>query len=264
MTASVPADKIALMSTIASKLHAIATLVIVLHATCLAAQFVDSRQHFEVTDNNEKPVVRYVVTHIFALHGSTEDRDVFLVRDVINGDRLRLRVTMDYLNQLKIREIVDLETKEYARTTARMPYKTASRDQTIAEMRRARAAGKLGPWPVEFTLNAVTVQGTYEHAPTEAWRDDRSMLRGAASSAFLERLERLRPLVALESSEPLSSMCMAMMRWFVYEESCATDSIVRPLKPDCAYDAEFGFPCSEQQKQRIRTAADEGRVLRRY
>lgn len=261
MTASVPADKLTLMLTIAPKIRAIATLVMVLHATCLAAQFVDSRQHFEVTDNNEKPVVRYVVTHIFALHGSTEDRDVFLVRDVINGDRLRLRVTTDYLNQLKIREIADLETKEYARTTARMPYKTASRDETIAEMRRARATGKLVPWPVEFTLNAVTVEGAYEDDPSEAWRDDRSMLRGAASSAFLDRLERLRPLVA---SQPLSSMCMAMLRWFVYEESCSTDSIVRPLKPDCAYDAEFGFPCSEQQKQRIRTAADEGRVLRRY
>jgi hypothetical protein len=142
-----------------------------------------------------------------------------------------------------------------------MPYKTTSRDTTIAEMRRARETGKQAPWPVEFTLNGVTVEGTYEDDPTETWRDGRSRLRGAASSAFLERLERLRPLVA---ARPLSSMCMGMLRWFVYEESCSADSIVRPLKPDCAYDAEFGFPCSEQQKQRVRKAEDGGRELRRY
>jgi hypothetical protein len=248
------------MFTIPFKAHVVATLVIVLYAAGAAAQFVDNRQHFEVIDNSEKPIVRYVVTHVFALHGSTEDRDVFLVRDA-NGDRLRFRITTDYLNQTKLREITDLDTKEFARTTAHMPYKTASRDTTVAAMRRERATGKPAPWPVEFTLNGVTVEGLYESDPPEDWRDSRSMLRAAASSAFLERLERLRPLLG---TKPLSSMCAGMFRWFVYEESCASDSIVRPLQPDCAYDAEFGFPCSEQQKQRVRAAEDEGRKLQRY
>jgi hypothetical protein len=236
-------------------------MVLVLLARPAFAQHIEIRRHYEVTEQLVPRNVRYVVTEIVTSAGEAETRSVYLVEES-NGDRFVLMDRIDFLTQESVKEITDLATKEYARATAYMPYKASTRTETIAEMKRLKGASADADWSTVLDVNGVTAEGVDGGCASPAWRDQRSALRRAATPQFLERLERMRPL--LSRAATLTMFCYGLLRFVLYEEACDSRVRTAELQPDCTYDASFGFPCTEKQKQKIAQAAAQNKVLTRY
>lgn len=197
----------------------------------------------------------YRVTAIARSPNNTEDRNLFLVEDV-NGDRLTIEHRRDYLEQTSVHEIVDLQTKEFVRATVRLPFKSATREETIKEYRANPSLFEGTDAPVMIELNGVSAQAKETDWLGAKMREQRSTLRRAATAQFLERLERLR---AVGGSDHLQIFCTELLRYVLYNEACSSSLQVVQVHGDCAFDASFRYACSDQQKARLKKAIESGK-----
>ncbi|HEX7151639.1 MAG TPA: hypothetical protein VF618_09145 [Thermoanaerobaculia bacterium] len=231
------------------------TLFILVHTSNGYAQTQrqqrESRQHFQVSYGPAK--LSYRITRISQRPNETETRDFYLVEDS-NGDRLMLTDRRDFLKQTSEHEVLDLATKEIVRATVQFPYKSATMRETLDEARKN---------PIDDSRLEITLElnGVFATAKEAEWvsgtqRDALSSLRRAASGQFMERIERLRPVLGRGE---LALFCVSLFRFVLYQQACGGVSApFEPAAPDCAFDAEFDFPCSDQQKQKIATAKAAG------
>ncbi|HEX9986234.1 MAG TPA: hypothetical protein VGF69_23440 [Thermoanaerobaculia bacterium] len=214
------------------------------------------RQHFTIEYPPAK--LAYRITKITEMPVESLTRELYLVEDG-NGDRLLLTHVYDLAEQTVVYEVLDLETKEVVRATTHYPYKSATLRDTLDEARKA------APIPNEQLDVTLELNGVLSTAKQSEWasgaaRDARSSLRRAASSRFLERLERLRPISG--SRGELTLFCFSLLQLVLYEKECAdSGGPLQPAAPDCSFDAEFPYPCSDQQKQKIATAKAAGKEL---
>jgi hypothetical protein len=230
------------------------SIVLALAPLAAAQQYgiIETRHHYHFSD--EPSGLRYRMTRIFRMPNNTETRSICLLEEG-SGARMTLSDTSDYLAQTNVLEITDLETKDVARVTVRFPYKSATMKETIAE---ARAHPDLESIDLPTTIE---VNGVSAHAKESEWlserhaRAARSSLRRAGSAAFLERLERLRPIAA---DRELMLFCIHLLRHVLYDAPCEEELQAQEAFGDCSFDASFGHPCSERQKQRIEKAVAAG------
>lgn len=168
---------------------------------------------------------------------------------------MTLTYTRDYLDQTSVLEILDLQTKEYVRATSTFPFKSATREETIKEARANPALFEShDPFNI-IELNGVAAEAKDSEWTTMKTRDRRSNLRRAASAQFLERLERLRSIVA---KDPLRLFCAGLLRYVLYNEPCASSVTVTQEHGDCDFDALFHYACSDRQKGRLKDAIASG------
>ncbi|HEX9983503.1 MAG TPA: hypothetical protein VGF69_09575 [Thermoanaerobaculia bacterium] len=215
----------------------------------------ERRQHFLVEYKPAK--LAYRVTKISQRPNETETRDFYLVEDS-TGDRLLLTDRRDFLKQTSEHEVLDLSTKELLRSVVQYPYKSATLRETLEELRN-------GPKHDDSTfMLTMELNGVSATAKLGAWssgteRDALSSLRRSATAQFIERVERLRPLIGRGE---LAMFCVSLFEFFLYQQSCGGASApFQPAVPDCDFDAEFDFPCSDQQKQKISAAKIDGKDL---
>jgi hypothetical protein len=220
------------------------------------AQNVEVRHHYDAT--SRRIGASYRVTEIFSMPNETEDRRIFLLEDNEAGDRVLLTETRDYLRQTDSYEILDLQTKERIAAIVQWPYKSATRNETIEEMRAAPAVDP----PITLESGGVSVSARESEWETPNGRERRSSLRRAATSQFLERLERMRPIIG--ASGMLTSFCAALLKFVLYHEACNGPIRFEPAPPDCDFDAAFRYKCSDAQKARVRQAAESKTLLRSY
>lgn len=232
------------------------TVIVCCIAASLHAQPVEVRHHYRAASSRIGN--SYGVTEIFAMPNETEDRSTFLLQDDIAGDRLLFTQTRDYLKQISEYEIVDLQTKERLVAIVQWPYKSATRKETIEEMRAMPAVDPT----ITLETGGVSVMAKESEWETPIGRERRSSLRRAATSQFLERLERLRPIIG--ASGKLTSFCAALLKFVLYHEACTGPVRFEPAQPDCDFDAAFRYKCSDAQKAKVQEAAKSKALLQAY
>lgn len=233
--------------------------VLVIAGTEAAAS--ERRQHFAV--KGEDFGLAYSVTKITQTPNDTETREIYLIEDLVSHDRLVITDRRDYLNQTREVEAVDLALKEKAVATVSFPYKSATRTETLDEMRAAKKEGTLpADLPVTIDINGVSVTSFEREWTSDKARDRRSSVRRAASNMFMERLERLRPIVG--SAGEMGNVCRFLLALVLNHEACRGPVKFTPAAPDCAFDSSFRYACNDTQKRKIAEAKESGKVLAHY
>jgi hypothetical protein len=184
----------------------------------------------------------------------TETVRLYLIED--SGDRLTFADIRDYLNQTSVLEVRDTQTKEYVRATVSLPFKSRSRTATAQEARENPDVLKDFDPATTLELNGASAVAKDSEWPRAASRDKRSTLRRAASAQFIERLERLRPIAG--GAGQFDPLCARLLRYILYNEPCALSVTAEDAFGDCDFDAAFGYPCTERQKDRLKTTVAAG------
>ena len=221
----------------------------------------ETRQHFAL--KAESFGLSYSITKIVQTPNETEDRDIYLIEDRVSGDRLVVTDRRDFLNQTREVEVVDTDSKEKVISIIQFPYKSATRIDTLEEMRAERKAGiPLKNLPITIEMNGVSVTAGNDEWTSDKARDHRSKIRRAASNTFMERLERLRPILGARGE--LGTVCRFLIALILNHEACRGPVTFEPAKPDCQFDASFRYGCSEAQKRRVAAAKSGDKVLTTY
>ena len=221
--------------------------------TCISnANAGEQRRHYKITSSGQKATVLYNVTEILSTDAKSTNLRLYLLQDS-NGDRLVLTETADPRRNEITREIRDLATNEYVRST--VSHSDAVRKDVAVERQVDPAATpQVQPGedsvPLQVELNGIGVLTTRKEALSREWRESRSKLRRAAGPAFMERLERMRGIPA--SAEILSGFCEHVLRFVLYNDECTSKLTVAPAAPDCDFDAQFRYPCTDAQKKAIK------------
>jgi hypothetical protein len=221
-----------------------------------SAQPRETRKHYEIRSTVASASPHYLVTEIATKSRDAQARRIYLVQDS-NGDRLVLTLTNHRVHGETVAEITDLATNEFVRAV--VPIVRQERATVSAAPADPGAAAPTNPAPILVELNGATARLDRNDSRSSEWRESRSTLRRAATSDFLERLERLRAITV--PGHELADFCGSLLRYILYNEACAATIMIAPLQPDCAYDAAFRYPCSDKQKLLIKRAAAQRTTL---
>lgn len=211
----------------------------------------EQRRHYEISGAAPKSPVRYNVTEIVNPDGKSPDSRIYLMQDS-NGDRLVLTETVDLRRDEITREVRDLGTNEYVRSTVPRSGDVVRKDAVVEH--RVHPGDESARLRVE--VNGVGILSTRKEALSPEWRETRSKLRRSAGPAFLERLERMRGIPT--SAAILAGFCEHLLRFVLYNETCTSTLVVARARPDCDFDAQFRHPCSAAQKKAIKGMAKSG------
>jgi hypothetical protein len=134
-------------------------------------------------------------------------------------------------------------------------------------LEQAKKAPQLLNSDVPFEISGpgnTRVSGIESHwrDPATA-RDWRVRIRQMITPLFLEQLE-IADSSGLFSEPILSSLHDILMQFVLYRTSCDSPANlhVAPAIPDCGFDKDFGFACSEDQLKRAEAAASEKKAKR--
>ena len=216
------------------------------------------RRHFEAT--TRKGTFLYEVT-VITRTKPDEDQHIVLIEDS-EGNDYRLTHTRSYFKQETEYEFRDVKRKTWVRTIYAYPFKSRTRDETVAE---ATKSPKLDiPLTVETPSAARTAKES-EWNEAENARQWTGEIRESLDPVFVEAIERMRG--GLFVGHPImENFCRIVVRYVLHANDCSSTSHMelKPAQPDCLFDASIGFACSEKQKQRVSDAAAAGTELLLY
>jgi hypothetical protein len=205
----------------------------------------------------------YTVTQIQLL-SEKNDKTVLLIL-ASSGDRLIATRERSFEKQTSYSEIRDERSGEFLRVSLTFSYPTRTRSSTL-ELAHKNPQLQASELPFE-----ITGPGNSKLSGIEAhWRDPgtargwRTRIRQMVSSTFLEELE-IVDSSGLFSEPILFGLHEVLMQFILYRTSCDSTVALRvdPAIPDCGFDKDFGFPCSEQEQKRA-AAAMEAKTGQRY
>ncbi|MDP9191103.1 MAG: hypothetical protein M3P06_05315 [Acidobacteriota bacterium] len=242
-------------------------LIMFVAATSLAADtqavsVQDIRHHYQIL--GDKSAVLYDVTEINRYSDESSENYV-LIRDIGHGDFV-MRNTWSYKDQTVTYRISDVKDRTYIQASAITPFSSKTRLETLAESRRNPDLKQL-PAIVKFETNG----GRWDSIETD-WEDEnrlrefRHQLRQTFDFSLLEAIERMRGTVF---TTEVADVFYALIGQLVVYDSTSEDKTAVGVKiqastPDCAFDANYGFPCSAKQLERTAKAVKEGKALDRY
>jgi len=217
------------------------------------------RQHFSVT--SPSGIDDFLLTRIQSLT-EADDKTVVLIRTATGGHFVATH-EWNYEKQVSYSEIRDQRSGDFLRVSVTYPYATRTRSSTLE---LAKKNPKLVSADIPFEITAPgnsRLSGIESH-----WRDPatarewRTRARQMASPSFLEDLEIIDSS-GLFSDPMMSSLHQFLLQFVLYRTSCdsAAGIQVAPAVPDCSFDKEFGFACSDDQAGRAK-AATEGKASR--
>jgi len=238
----------------------VAAVCATLWSVANAQDFNEVRRHFAVRETDTREA--FPATEIVQL---TKDHDTNVV--AIQGDRatlLLLTRERDYRRQDASYEIRDPRRKAFVRLSFELPFAARTRDETIAEARTRPQASK----PLALTIETSGIvlsmsEGEWkDRAKSREWK---TQIRESLDPAFLESLERMRGV--FRADPRLSAFNDSLLVYVLHGGRCGDDSehySIESIAPDCEFDAGAGFPCREEQRERVTRAAKENRVIDTY
>lgn len=221
---------------------------------------LDQRRHFLVRHGTD---VLYEATEI----SRTSDQaieTIVLARDVGYGDFI-LRDNWTFKKKHTIIRISDVKDKVYAQAS----YTKSTTGETFAEVLaelRANPGLRFAPSVVSLETTGGRWDGL--HTDLDEYLRLRSLrreIRQTIDSYLLEAMERMRgtlfdTLVGLAFRDFVAQFVV----YDVSDDAAEATVAIKDVAADCTFDAAFGFPCSEKQKERVKKAADAGKPLTRY
>jgi hypothetical protein len=216
------------------------------------------RRHFVAT--TQKGATLYEVT-VITRTKPDEDQHVVLIEDA-EGNDYQLTHIRSYLKQETEYELRDVRRKTWVKTIYAYPFKSRTRDETIAE---AKASPRLDiPLTVETPAAARTAKES-EWKEVDNARQWTGEIRESLDPVFVEAIERMRGGLFVGEAI-MENFCHIVVRYVLHANDCsnAGNMDLRPAQPDCLFDASMGFACSEKQKQRVSDAVDSGKELTHY
>lgn len=157
-----------------------------------------------------------------------------------DGHRYILRSSDNFIRKEGIVSFSDLNTKQFLKVTWTIPTDGSTPAQVAAAEKHLNAS--------TYTVKNVTVQTasmtmTVPVSPSMTG-EMRSTLRRDLPPAFVNALIDVTLHAATASSPAAQPACQMLAALFVDASSCrARAGNAMPVDDDCAFDAEFGYPC---------------------
>lgn len=210
----------------------------------------ESRTHLVFTDKAGKKLgeATRVLRETLAV-----DRDSLLYRSA-DGDPLVLEEVLSYATRSTENSIRNV--KGDARVTVRykMPFTGRTRDEVLAEARQHPELWGTNSEQAEIITNGGSFRISDDEftAPAEL----RKKLRQVIPFDLLETIERTTS--TLFSTEAAMILRLQIVDLVVYRSQCGAEpATVTQSVPDCDFDKQFGFPCSDKQLARVRQARQD-------
>lgn len=225
----------------------------------------ERRRHFEILGTDGASL--YEGTEIVRV-GELSEEKLVLVRDNGFGDFV-LRWAWDFRRQVVDHRISDVKDRSFLQSSSKSPFTSRTRSETMAEAGRNPSLTR-----VNALLKLETNGGVWEGMESEwlgdarALRSLRHSLRVSLDPFIMEAIERGRGL--LFATTEGEGFFLLVGRYAVYDTSLdkagaeksedppTLDS--KTAAPNCDFDQAFGFPCSDEQKERLKKAA-QNRVI---
>ena len=197
----------------------------------------------------------------------SDDQTLWLVQDVLNGDRFILTKTLDFTSQELRYQIAFLGSKSAITAFFLLPFHARTRSDTLKafhEMTPETFSKVDTEWTVDSGGFKITAHESEWKNNSLRGREWTSELRRVASPLLLEAIERMSG--TLFATVELRGFAEAIAGHMLHRVNCSETigvSVVR-LEPDCDFDAAFGYDCSTQQKRLIQTARSENKPVTTY
>lgn len=250
-----------------SSIRSIVALVVLSAALATPAQDAPSpaatrRQHHVVRDTNQN--VYFELTEIVTTSEARNEK-VVVLRDHGTGFGVRfIRLSEHETKKVTMRAE---ETNGGSFVSVQfIPPAGMSTRETADEAEKNATVEESDERSMTFATNTVrrtALASQWRHeATSRLWRTE---LRSSLAPPFLESLERLREL-AFRSDSPLGAFG-SLLHPLYHGNSLkpgAGKLLIEPASPDCRFDADMGYACSEAQVKRINDAEAAGKPLTDY
>ena len=216
-------------------------VVLLLLATIIHAQEHQPgiRQHFTVTAANGKT---YPMTELIS-HPSSPRTKLTTLFEADGGQRYLFVYSEDVVQKKTTIEFRHLNSGRFLRGSFVLNYAGG----TLPELRAARDRLKPEDYDVPYTIETNDFAGTQR---IDVWRAAggaplRAELARRAQGELMSSLRASR--LALAAGSPAAAMFCRMLETVVApEQSCKRNREIAktPVDDGCAFDAQFGYPCT--------------------
>lgn len=249
-------------------------LMLLLWPLTTAAQFVapsgpgmgetgtpDRRHHYTLRDDDG--VIQFELTTI-SRSSEQATHEVVLVRDPAHGDAI-LEHIATFSDMEVTLSISDVRRRDSIRTSFKLPFNAKTFSGMLEESARQP---QLKRTPALLTI--TTSGGEWRGVDSEwgEWQKLRTLrhsIRPTVSFDLLEMVERMRGAVfAVPATDTFYEFVGRYVVYDVGDEHQLSGLRETVERPDCSFDKTFGYPCTDEQAQKIRAAEAAGRVLASY
>lgn len=194
------------------------------------------------------------------------DHDTYAVRDW-RGDPWIIERVMDYERHTVTHEVRDPKTGLFVRLSYKLVAEGKTKTEFLLYFHDHDTAG-----PNDDVVIAVETPRSSATGLESEWKnreksdDWRSELRAPLPTGFVDAIERMRDTLApLDlGMQSLTAIAANVTFGATCDATPAAYAKRIDLDPDCAFDKDMGFACSDKQLQRVLKAAREGRKLIMY
>ncbi|HYH08683.1 MAG TPA: hypothetical protein VEK11_16635 [Thermoanaerobaculia bacterium] len=190
---------------------------------------------------------------------------LFLVRDA-RGQAWQFEDRDDHSRKTVSTQITQLATGDFVRMEYKLPLEATTRSGALLEAHRM----KDDPGSARYQDVAAITLSTRLTGRTAAegeWKDRdksaewRSDIRTSLTIAFVDALEQMRDTLIRHDTDLLAFRTLT--EYLAYTPKC--DPAVRAVRiearwPNCAFDKEFGMPCTKESDKRIERAEKVGAI----
>jgi hypothetical protein len=229
----------------------------------------ESRRHFTISRADGVPLGRATVVHRSA---PTWHRSVVLFR-ASTGDELVLENPTDYEAKTMAWTIRNVKGDAWITARVVLPFSGTTEAEALAEFQNTetRIFELMRP-ELEFETNAGSWKGSEAEWAGDARLEITKQLRMGTPFDLLETIERSVDSafvnlsdVGLDVADEITHEEPLILQYLLYRPRCGRDASKAEFAvPDCDYDESFGFPCSEKQLARVKTAKETREVPERY
>lgn len=222
---------------------------------------VEFRRHWQAVRSDG--TTAYDVTEVTVI-GEDLDRTVYAVRDS-RGTRWVLEYVMDYQRHAGTCEIRELRSNVFVRSSYKMSWPGKTKSDALSYFHANGSVNSNVSLSIETPQAKVTgLESEWaNHEQSDDWRAE---LRSGLPVSFIDGLERMREtLMPHESGMKIFSAPLEEVTYGTACDTAPTPYTKRlDLEPDCGFDKDMGYACSDKQLQRVLKAAREGRHLPAY
>lgn len=222
-----------------------------MNITALSAAEIETRTHYVVANKSRMPLYR--ATAITTANESLAT-ETYLFEN-LSGQRIRIDVRRNYKSRLVTAEY-SLNDGKPVKVKLDLPGNASSRAEAVREYRERPELRKQDIGVTVESVGQVLRTGEKEWQSGSA--EVRQKAKSIAGANLAATLKGLSPILGF----PQFGGACSTYQFVSDGEQCSvnTELVTAIVKPDCAFDARFGEPCSNEQQSRAKQQPKNGKV----